>query len=188
LAQRAVTPKPNDLREHIVDAAIKLLRESGVKKLAQPQVARAAGIPQGHLTYYFPKKADLLVAVARRTIQVFARELGAERQATALCRFHMKDVGRTRMLIGLLVAADEEPALREVLVENFGIVRRLVAAGMKRAEDDLDVEIAMATLWGLGMQHFLLHRHRPEEHTDALIERLPEHRMDPPAKPSRRKT
>jgi DNA-binding transcriptional regulator YbjK len=175
------------LREEILDAAVRILRESGVKMLAQSRVARAAGIPQGHLTYYFPRRADLLVAVARRSVELAVRELDGfwssegwraagddvRRRALAIIGFLIKDRERTRMLLGLLVEAEEDPALRAVLIENFGQLRQLLARALERAADDPDVEIAIATLWGLGLQHLMWGDHRPEAATDRLVDRLP---------------
>jgi DNA-binding transcriptional regulator YbjK len=183
------------LREEILDAAVRILRESGVKMLAQSRVARAAGIPQGHLTYYFPRRADLLVAVARRSVELAVRELegfwssegwraaGADvrRRALAIVGFLIKDRERTRMLLGLLVEAEEDPALRAVLIENFGLLRKLLARGLEREPDDPDVEIAIATLWGLGLQHLMWGDARPEAGTDRLVERLPAWFQKPPA-------
>jgi DNA-binding transcriptional regulator YbjK len=175
------------LREEILDAAVRILRESGVKMLAQSRVARAAGIPQGHLTYYFPRRADLLVAVARRSVELAVQELDGfftsegwraagddlRRRALAIVAFLIKDRERTRMLLGLLVEAEEDPALRAVLLENFGQLRALLARALRRTPEDPDVEIAIATLWGLGLQHLLWGDQRPEAATDRLVERLP---------------
>ncbi len=180
-------PRSN-LREEILDAAVRILRESGVKMLAQSRVARAAGIPQGHLTYYFPRRSDLLAAVARRTVEQAAKELqgflesdgwrgaGADlrRKALAIVAFLVKDRERTRLLIGLLVEAEDDPALREVLIANFGLLREVLARGLGRKPDDPDVEIAIATLWGLGLQHLMWGDRRPEAATDRLVQRLPD--------------
>ena len=62
------------VRERILDAAVKLLETSGVSKLAQPQVAKEAGVPPGHLTYYFPKRLDLLSAVASRFVTMLRED------------------------------------------------------------------------------------------------------------------
>src|SRR3712207_5502484 len=64
-----------DTRTRILDAALGLLAEGG--ELTQPRVARAAGVRQSHLTYYFPTVTDLLQAVARHSFEKLARELGA---------------------------------------------------------------------------------------------------------------
>jgi DNA-binding transcriptional regulator YbjK len=197
------TSRPRSrLREEILDAAVGILRESGVKMLAQSRVARAAGIPQGHLTYYFPRRADLLVAVARRSVELAVRELDGffssegwraagddlRRRALAMVAWIIKDRERTRMLLGLLVEAEEDAALRAVLLESFGQLRQLLARALHRAPEDPDVEIAIATLWGLGLQHLLWGEHRPEAATDRLVERLPAWlEREPAAAPAREK-
>jgi AcrR family transcriptional regulator len=183
----ATTRPRSRLREEILDAAVKILREAGVKGLAQSKVARAAGIPQGHLTYYFPRRADLLVAVARRSVELAVHELEGfwssdgwrsagddlRRRVLAMVGWLIKDRERTRMLLGLLVEAEEDPALRAVLLANFEQLRQLIARGLGKAPDDPDVEIVIAALWGLGLQHLMWGDQRPDAATDRLVERLP---------------
>src|SRR4051812_50116493 len=64
-----------DVRERILEAALKLLAESGAHELTQPRVARAAGVRQSHLTYYFRTRADLLQELARYSIGKLAGQL-----------------------------------------------------------------------------------------------------------------
>lgn len=175
----------SDVRERILTAAVDVLKVSGIKKLAQPQVAKAAGIPQGHLTYYFPKKVDLLSAVAQRFVEMMGHDLLAfvdgrhaggniKRRSLAFAARLAKDRQRTRMLLGLLVEADADPTLAESLEQNAALVRKLVARFMSREEADADVDLALATLWGLGLQHLVFARTRSEQDTDRLVARLGE--------------
>lgn len=175
------------VRERILDAAVQLLRTSGVKSLTQPQVAKAAGVLQSHLTYYFPRRTDLLLAVARHSSEGTAKELQGFLAAHAfptadedvrgrvmdLVRMLAKDRGRTRVLLALLVEADDDPKLKAVLVENVGMVRGLVALALRRPLEDPDVDIVLAAFWGLGLQHFILSEKRGEVYTDALLARIP---------------
>ncbi|TAJ75782.1 MAG: TetR family transcriptional regulator [Gallionellaceae bacterium] len=55
------------IKDDILTAGSMLLREKGVTALTQPQVARAANIKQGHLTYYFSSRASFLLAIAEFT-------------------------------------------------------------------------------------------------------------------------
>lgn len=172
--------KKANLREHILDAGVALLREHGHSKLSQPQVARAAGIPQGHLTYYFPRRADLLLAIARRSIEQAAREMAAvgpevaRQHAVDLIAFIVKDRPRTRMLLALLVEAGDDDALRGTMVDGFARVRAMLADILEIEPDDPDAYIALATLWGLGLQHLLLEGKVDDLHTETLLRRLPE--------------
>jgi AcrR family transcriptional regulator len=160
----------NNTRGHILDCAVGLLREHGFERLGQLQVARAAGVSQGHLTYYFPRKTDLLVAVARHSVERVAEELrdflasdgwpGADAsmraRVTALVSFLVKDRQRTRLLLSLAIKAHTDPQLRDILAGHIRQARARRAAGMGAATDDPAVAQAQATLWGIAVQHLLV--------------------------------
>jgi AcrR family transcriptional regulator len=172
-------------RDEILDAAVRLLREQGGKALTQSRVARAAGIPQGHLTYYFPRRADLLVAVARRSLETAASEVFAhvhrgggdkptdlKAAARAGVTTMIKDHQRTRMMLGLLIEAEHDEATRAVLQDNVRGLRELLGGWLGRPADDPDVEVALGALWGLGLSHFLWGESRPADETDRVLARL----------------
>jgi AcrR family transcriptional regulator len=105
-----------DVRDRILQAALKLLAENGAHELTQPKVARAAGLRQSHLTYYFPTRADLLQAVARYSIDALAAQLavakpGAPSLAEGIAA-GSADKRRVRIMLGLVAAADREPAIK----------------------------------------------------------------------------
>jgi AcrR family transcriptional regulator len=104
-----------NVRSRIVQAALELLAEGG--ELTQPRVSRAAGVRQSHLTYYFPTVTDLLQAVARHSFDRLAGELGrgGARRAPSVAAGMARataDKRRVRMMLGLVTAADREPALK----------------------------------------------------------------------------
>lgn len=53
----------SDTRTRLLQAALAQYQEFGIRGVTQPKVARRAGLRGSHLTYFFPKKADLLAAV-----------------------------------------------------------------------------------------------------------------------------
>lgn len=175
------------VRERILDAALRVLGESGVRSFAQPKIAKAAGVPQGHLTYYFPKRLDLLAAVAARFVERLredvpalmdlATEAGARlddagrRRAMGFVAKLAKDRGRTRTLLGLLATTGEDEALRKQMASHAKNIRGLVARLVGRDVDDPEVDLALATLWGLGLSH-LVFEDRTAAETDRLIERF----------------
>ncbi|MBL8681817.1 MAG: TetR/AcrR family transcriptional regulator [Myxococcales bacterium] len=171
-----------NVRARILDAAVELLRKSGVKKLAQPQVAREAGVPQGHLTYYFPRKVDLLLAVAERFVEIVQKEM-EELRATgtdgvaprntgiAFAREAVIDRERTRMLLGLVTEADNEEAVIEPVARGAKLMRTMVARAIDRHPEDPDTWLTLALFWGLGVQQ-LLFPQRSTEQVEALIERF----------------
>ena len=60
--------KGQETKNKILQAALEVLQEGGVKQLSQPKVAKAAGVRQSNLTYYFPKKNDLIAGLMQQHI------------------------------------------------------------------------------------------------------------------------
>ena len=113
------------IKEDILEAGESLLREKGVAALTQPQVAKAAGIKQSHLTYYFPTRAELLLGIAEQSIRVAMRNLAARLEEKSL-QTTLAELADTvakvmisglppRVMLGLIVAADTDPDIRKSL-------------------------------------------------------------------------
>ncbi len=112
-------PEKPDRRRILVAAALEVIGESGLGGFTQPRVAARAGMRQSHLTYYFPTRDDLLLAVAdeaiRRRVEVL-REAhegadGVDEQVAALARV-LTSPEHTRVLLALTQAADQNEAVR----------------------------------------------------------------------------
>ncbi len=108
-----------DRREALLDAAITAVREGGYPSLTQTRVAAVAGMTQGHLTYYFPTRSDLVRAVAERIVRnqfaMFDAQALPESVAEAVENVTalVTATGTTRTLVTLVLAADAEPAAGE---------------------------------------------------------------------------
>jgi AcrR family transcriptional regulator len=175
-----------DIRERLIDAAFRLLRDGTGKRLVQTKVAAAAGVLQSHLTYYFPKRADLIAAAARRTIDHLAREVqtlmtserwpgdGAspERRLMALVSFIVEDKGRSRAVLGLALEALEDESVRSLLIEEVRAARALLSATMGRPTEHPDIDIALAVLQGLAFRHLLRADGDPGQPTRVVLDRL----------------
>lgn len=106
------------VRDRILQAALGLLAESGAHELTQPKVSKAAGVRQSHLTYYFPTRADLLQAVAQYSIDKLIGQLAHDPPATPAAVAQgiaagSTDKRRVRVMLGLVSAADRDPAIRK---------------------------------------------------------------------------
>jgi AcrR family transcriptional regulator len=158
----------DDARSRIVDAALRVLAARGAKGFGQVRVAREAGLQQGHLTYYFPHKRDLVTAVLARLSEgaraefdrvVAAREAlppeEGQRLLTELVRMLLRDRRRARILVAMLAEADEDDAVRAALLELLREQRRALAVMLGRDADDPQVHLALAALRGLGIEHLL---------------------------------
>lgn len=179
--RRELTVKTKGLRERIVDAAGEILHREGARKLTQPQVARAAGIRQSHLTYYFPRRADLLMALTTRFLETASEGLGslsAARGATkpraVLATVHrlVTNPRQMRSFLGLIVEADQDPELRAVLVKHIGKVNGLVAKYLGRPPNDPAVGLLLSALRGAGLESLLLDRSLTAKEGEAMGRRL----------------
>jgi AcrR family transcriptional regulator len=65
-------------REQILDAAEAIITGHGIQKLSLGQIEDRAGMSRGQLTYYFPTKESILLAVYDRMLKRMIREAMAE--------------------------------------------------------------------------------------------------------------
>ena len=158
-----IFPKLN-LKEKIAKAALDLLGKEGIQSVTQPKVAKKVGVPQGHLTYYFPTRSDLLMEVADRSLSEIAKSViqssvsdsGRHQQNNFKIAIPIiEDVSRTRMLLGLAVEADTNQKLSQKLAEQIQFSRTLIAMAQDIPEDSIYTDIINATLIGLGVQFYL---------------------------------
>jgi AcrR family transcriptional regulator len=121
----SASPTAAGVRDRIVAAAVELLHEHGIHALTQARVSELAGVRQSHLTYYFPMRSDLLKqAVVAGTASLLAVIRGSPDPEQSLAEFHealaaqVTDRRVARMMAGLVVASEEDPALKPWL-EQF---------------------------------------------------------------------
>jgi AcrR family transcriptional regulator len=60
-------------RQQIIDAAVAIIDERGLQHLSLSAIENKAGLSRGQLTYYFPAKEDILLAVFDRMIATMHR-------------------------------------------------------------------------------------------------------------------
>lgn len=118
----------SDRRADILMAGLAVLREEGYARFTQPRIAARAKLRQSHLTYYFPTRVDLLLAVGRsavdRQLSVVDEVLqksSLEGMAAAFADAVVQHEN-TRILLALAQASAEEPRLRYLfcqLVDGF---------------------------------------------------------------------
>lgn len=110
-AGRPPTPKGEERREQILDAARERLATRGWAALTMRGVASDVGIALGHLQHYFTTLPALVEAV-------LARELarGRERLREGLAREHGLDA-----IIDVLLADHDDPALVSLFVQLWAL-------------------------------------------------------------------
>ena len=133
------------VKDSILVAGVVLLKEKGIAALTQPQVARAAGIKQSHLTYYFPTRAELLLGVAESSISATMADIAArlaEKPQHATLAATVAEVMIAgvppRIMIGLIVAADADPEIRKPLRKLIKHIRGQVQVVLAKAPELLE--------------------------------------------------
>jgi AcrR family transcriptional regulator len=62
-------------REQIVEAAVEIITTQGLHNLSLSKIETLAGMKRGQLTYYFPTKEDILLAVFDRLLLLMIQQL-----------------------------------------------------------------------------------------------------------------
>ena len=171
-AARVPTPR-TDRRAQIVHVAYRLIAERGLEGLRFADVARAAGINNGTLLYYFDSKDALIRAVGSLMVDQFSQTAapnnpGAPVDPLAAIRWEFVDAGehlqdQAAVVYTELVARAQRDAsvaaiLRDIDAAWHGwlcsILERGRQCGVLRA--DLDVALVahtiMSAIRGVGMQ------------------------------------
>jgi AcrR family transcriptional regulator len=63
-------------REQIIEAAVAIIAEQGLQNLSLSEIENRAGMSRGQLTYYFPTKEDILLAVFDRLVLLMYERIG----------------------------------------------------------------------------------------------------------------
>lgn len=145
--------KGKNTRHQLLEVALQIAEGQGVKGLTQTNVAAAAGVRQSHLTYYFPRKADLLAAVLDASHQAQKPNKSAKRAqssderspqaALQLLENLFLNRNRMRFFLGILSEAQEEEELRKILSNHMDSFAHEIAYHFGREDDD---EAVMAML------------------------------------------
>ncbi|MCC6201665.1 MAG: TetR/AcrR family transcriptional regulator [Gammaproteobacteria bacterium] len=147
------------VRDRIIAAAVELLHERGIHDLTQARVSALAGVRQSHLTYYFPTRNALLqqavisgvASVLEAFDAVIKRPAVTLEQLFDVLDLQLTDRRIPRMMAALVVASEEDPALKPWL-ERFEVdmqehmVRMLRACGLQPPA--LAISLYHATLVG----------------------------------------
>ena len=178
-------PAAAPVRERILDAALAVLRQDGIQRLTQVEVAKRAGVRQSHLTYYFPSRTDLLDAIAARFVDGLTAGIGhaggqARDPGTALAHLAkaIADPGHMRMFIGIIVEADQDPATRDLLLRGTARMEAALAEILGGADQRARARAMLASLWGLGLYTFVVRPAARHDPARAVLAWLEAHRKE----------
>lgn len=149
------------VRQRILDAALDIVEAQGINALTQPRLAKAAGLRQSHVTYYFPRKADLAVALLQASHDRASAARGPAKGAPdfdafmALLKGLMFDRRRMLFFLGIVLAASDDVELQSVVARHARGFVELTAAQFERSPDDPKVIAFIDHLRGVALRMLL---------------------------------
>ncbi|MCP8885405.1 TetR/AcrR family transcriptional regulator [Devosia sp. XJ19-1] len=140
-------------RSEILAVARKIVREEGAAALTQPRLARYMGLRQSHITYYFPRKADLFAALlAESHEQMGARAEQALGDCFELLVRITFDAESMRFYLSMLLASASSPDLRAAILAHTQVIEADLAVWLGRRPGDRSVSAFVDELLGLGVR------------------------------------
>jgi AcrR family transcriptional regulator len=134
---------PPDRRARLLDAALAVAGERGLRAVTHRAVEDAAGVPRGSSVYYFPSKPRLIDAMVERLAEVEERRSATLAHAVALALASSDGPSRLESLLSEIVSwidADRSFALAHY---------ELVLAGARDVELRAKTSRAAQSLWRL---------------------------------------
>lgn len=161
-------------RDEIVEAAAEIISETGIQSLSLSEIETRTGMSRGQLTYYFPEKEQILVAVFDRMVTRMrqrALEEGRDQPAESPREVKKRLRSITDMVVGgtppvefvvlqytFLAQMRHRPDFRDRLAGLYedwrsGLARDFQAVGRRSSPDRRSIAcVFQALLHGLVMQ------------------------------------
>jgi AcrR family transcriptional regulator len=124
------------IRRRILEAALDLVTTEGVAALTQPRVARLAGVRQSHLTYYFPRKSDLFLALFEASHARAAADADDGANPLSFLAALMFDRDRARFFVRTILEVGDDAAARSVVATHARGLAGVIAPHFGRTADD----------------------------------------------------
>jgi AcrR family transcriptional regulator len=208
------TPKGEQTRTLILNAALDLLAERGFEKTTMRAIAEKAGVSLGNAYHYFKSKEHLIQAFYHRTHaehlaasqSIFEREKNLKTRLLEVLRLKIKTLEPYHEFAGVLfkTAADPHSPLNPfghdaapVRRDSIELFEALVADARTRLPPDLKAELPyLLWLYHMGIILFWIHDQSPKrartyyvvERTVDLIDRLITLASNPLMRPLRKRS
>jgi AcrR family transcriptional regulator len=147
-------------RRRILDAALELFNRHGYAATSQIEIAAAAAIRQGNLTYHFPTKLDLVAALRDEGRAVLSRREALSATGDVCTDYvqhvtsSMELVWRYRFLLrdraqfgDVETPRGAPPELSADLTRLTGLIERFGSDGLLRRDLRVDLSVLARSLW-----------------------------------------
>ena len=192
---------PDETREKLLNAAIKVFEQKGYEGASVVQIAEEAGLTTGSIYVHYKCKADLLVDAVRTNQDravgaIFERPSGPGGASTVLAALADRLVSRkpneTTLLVEAMLASRRDPELADILASSLQQWADEVSKILKIGQEEgklVDTVSADTASWfmlmvGIGsvmLRHLQLPNSDPDEWNEfmgqLLAAYIPDHRL-----------
>jgi AcrR family transcriptional regulator len=186
---RKTTPKSEETRARILEAALTTFRERGFERATMREIAQAAQVATGAAYYYFDSKEAIVMAFYRRAQEELRPEVERaletsrtfEARVRAIVAGKLRYFGPNRALLGALSAHADPAHPLSPFSEETRAVREEDIAGFARAVEDLKVRLPkqiapylprLLWLYQMGIILFWVYDSSPgQRRTEALLDK-----------------
>jgi len=129
----SASPKGEDVKEQLIDAAIRCILDLGYYRATSNEIARQAGVTWGSIQYHFRTREQLLIAVLEREFDRYIYQLAhtsltgdtPRDRLNALADFIWNWYGRREYLVTLQIHLNlqRDPTLEEATVRAMNRLR-----------------------------------------------------------------
>ena len=189
-AASASTPRAEETRRRILEAALELFRERGFDATSTRQIARRAGVANGAAYYYFRSKEEMVLAFYLDTQRQmdslirapFAQTRDLKARLAALIELKLKELFPYRTLLTVLFRTAADPTspispfgdeTRAIRDQSIRIFREALEGSDLRVPSDLLPHLPrLLWLYHMGLILFWIHDRSPrQQRTERLMDR-----------------
>jgi TetR/AcrR family transcriptional regulator, repressor for uid operon len=165
MSPKVTTQYKNEVREKILESAIKCFAKTGFDRTKMDDIANLSDVSKGTLYLYFKSKEDLFYGICQSSMKKIKEQLNdmlitKENLASDAERFYdyfQKGVNpyHNLVLLEMSVMATRNPRLRKVLMQHrvnrHQVISEFIAVQIKKgfARKDIDKEAVASGLIGL---------------------------------------
>lgn len=143
-------------RQLILDTALDIIETEGMKALTQPRIAKIAGLRQSNLTYYFPRKADLYIALLEASHErAEQRHKNTKVSLAAMLTALFFTPERMRFFLAIALEVSDDPELTHVMAAHAAGLSGTVADRLGLLDNDDRVIAFIDELRGIGIRGLL---------------------------------
>lgn len=148
-------------KQLILETAREILSENGLSQLTQPKIASRLGLRQSHLTYYFPKRRDLIIALLEdfnnhaEKSSARAGFKGNDSEKLLHAYKLITDPRRMRFFLSLILEAQDDPELKTIIHNHMQKFNELVVEQLDKKYEAEKVTSVLDLFRGIGIQSLL---------------------------------